>query len=192
MFANEFVLANGERYVMNRIDDDSVQQPEVPLPEDGRFVATPAANPLAERLSGVWLWRSAGAHDVFNRGGLSPMPLNEAGLAARAAYDPLNTPAMNCVSPNFPAMLYAPYLIREGNGRGTDIPGSAQKRLREEYTVSEDARYLHLNLTVEDSVYLTEPYHSTRVWERAAEDTKFEPFACDLEAARRSSRNAVR
>jgi hypothetical protein len=186
------------------------------------------------------------------------MPLNEAGLARRAAYDPLNTPAMNCVSPNFPAMLYAPYLIRisvsddevlfeheyyqvtrkisleqsgqanapatefghavgrlssdalvvesdgylehpaglasdwEGNGRGADVPGSTEKRLREEYTVSEDARYLHVNLTIEDSVYLSEPYHSTRVWERAEESVAFEPFACDLEVARRSSRNAVR
>jgi hypothetical protein len=259
MFANEFALENGARYVMNRIQDDTVvQQAGIPLPAEGRFVATEAAAPLAERLSGVWLWRPAGAHDVFNLGGTSPMPLNEAGLAGRAAYDPLNTPAMKCVAPNFPAMLYAPYLIRisvsddevvleheyyqvtrriglqqnassvapatefghavgrlgddafvvesdgylahpaglasdwEGNGRGADIPGSAQKRLREQYTVSEDARYLHLNLTIEDPVYLSEPYHSTRVWERAGEGVAFEPFACDLEVAQRSSKNAVR
>jgi len=259
MFANEFVLDSGERYVMNSLqDDDVVQQPGIPLPKEGRFVATRNAAPLSERLAGIWLWRPAGAHDVFNRGGSSPMPLNEAGLAGRAAYDPLNTPAMRCVSPNFPAMLYAPYLIRisvsgeevlfeheyyqvtrsisleqsalrnappeefgyawgtlgseafvvesagylphpaglasdwEGNGRGADIPGSAEKRLREEYTVSPDSRYLHLNLTVEDPVYLKEPFHSTRVWERAGEDVAFEPFACDPEIARRSSRNAVR
>ena len=67
----------------------------------------------------------------------------------------------------------------EGNGRGADIPASAEKRLREEYTVSEDARYLHLNLTVQDSVYLSKPYQSTRVWERADESVAFEPFACD-------------
>jgi hypothetical protein len=259
MFANEFLLENGERYVMNSLQDDSVvPQPGIPLPEEGRFVATGAAEPLSQRLSGVWLRRSAGAHDVFNRDGASPMPLNEAGLAGRAAYDPLNTPAMNCVPPNFPAMLYAPYLIRisvledevlfeheyykitrriplqqsiqanapatefgremgtfssdalvvesegylehpaglasdwDGNGRGADIPGSTEKRLREEYTVSRDARYLHLNLTVEDPAYLSEPYYSTRVWERAGEDVVFEPVACDPEIARRSSRNAVR
>jgi hypothetical protein len=113
MFANEFVLESGQRYVMaTRPDDSVVQRPGIPLPEAGRFVATPDAKALAERLAGVWLYRSAGAHDVFNRGGTSPMPLNAAGLAARAAYDPLNTPAMNCVAPNFPALLYAPYLIR--------------------------------------------------------------------------------
>jgi hypothetical protein len=202
------------------------------------------------------VYRSAGAHDVFNRGGASPMPLNAAGLAARAAYDPLNTPAMNCVAPNFPALLYAPYLIRisvaedavlfeheydgvrrsvtlrgvepaaatefghavgsfgadafvvesrgylphpaglasdwEGNGRGADIPGSTDKRLREEYTVSADARYLHLNLTIEDPAYLREPHRSTRVWERAGDSVAFEPVACDPEIARRSSSNAVR
>lgn len=258
MFANEFVLESGRRYVMaTRPDDSVVQRPGIPLPEAGRFVATADAKPLAERLAGVWLYRSAGAHDVFNRGGASPMPLNAAGLAARAAYDPLNTPAMNCVAPNFPALLYAPYLIRigvsesavlfeheyygvrrsvslaaqtavapptefghavgslgadafvvesrgylphpaglasdwEGNGRGADIPGSADKRLREEYTVSADGRYLHLNLTIEDPAYLREPHRSTRVWERAGENVAFEPVACDPDAARRSSGNAVR
>lgn len=259
MFANEFLLDNGERYVMATLPDDSVvQQPGIPLPEAGRFVATRDAAPFSERLSGIWGWRSAGAHDVFNRGGPSPMPLNAAGRAARAAYDPLNTPARNCVSPNLPALLYAPYLMRislseegvlfeheyyrvvrrigmrssaqanepatefghavgtlssdtlvveserflenpaglasdwEGNGRGADIPGSAQKRLREEYTVSADGRYLHLNLTVEDPVYLSEPYWSTRVWERAEENVVFEPFECDPEIAQRSSGNAVR
>ena len=80
----------------------------------------------------------------------------------------------------------------DGNGRGADIPGSTAKRLREEYTVSPDGRYLLLNLTVEHRVYLSEPYQSTRAWERAGEDVAFEPFACDLESARRSSGNAVR
>jgi len=259
MFANSFVLENGQRFVMNRVEDDSVvQQPGIPLPKEGRFVATDAAAPLSERISGVWRWRPAGAEDVLNRGGPSPMPLNAAGLAARAAYDPLNTPAMNCVAPNFPAILDAPYLVRitvadgevlfeheyyqvkrkidleqraqpsapaaefghaegtlsadafvvesegylaqpaglasdwDANGRGTDIPGSGQKRLREEYTVSEDARYMLVNLTVEDPVYLSEPYHATRAWERVAEGVAFEPFACDPEVARRSSKNAVR
>jgi len=65
----------------------------------------------------------------------------------------------------------------DGNGRGADIPGSTAKRLREEYTVSPDGRYLLLNLTVEHRVYLS---------------VAFEPFACDLESARRSSGNAVR
>lgn len=39
----------------------------------------------------------------------SPLPLNEAGLAARAAFDPRDTPAMNCVPPNLPAFLFLPY-----------------------------------------------------------------------------------
>lgn len=259
MFANEFILEDGERHVMNRIQDDSVvQQPGIPLPEEGRFAATTAEQPLPERIAGVWARRSAGAHDVFNRGGDSPMPLNEAGLAARAAYDPLNTPAKDCIAPNYPALLYAPYLLRisvsddavlfeheyyevtrsvslrrgalpdapaaefghaagtlrddalivesngylahpaglasdwDGNGRGKDIPASARKRLREEYTVSADTRYLHLNLTIEDPVYLSEPFHTTRVWERAGAEVAFQPIACDPEAARRSSSNAIR
>jgi len=38
------------------------------------------------------------------------LPLNEKGLAARAAFDPQNTPAMDCIPSNLPALLFIPYI----------------------------------------------------------------------------------
>ncbi len=69
-----------------------------------------------ERFQGRWLTYIVG--QIISD---SPMPLNDAGLAARAAFDPLNTPAMECVPPNLPAMLFLPYIyeitVAEGDVR---------------------------------------------------------------------------
>ena len=258
MFANEFLLESGERHVMYTLHDDSTpQDSETYLADEDRSSLNPSDAPLLQRISGVWMRRSAGPEDVFNRGGNSPMPLNRAGLTGRATYDPTNASAIDCKAPNFPALLYAPYLIRiqsfnkwliidheyyqvrrdisltadhesgrsstefgystgrvdagvlvietdnfedhpagrasdwDGNGRGADIPGSSSKRLREEYTVSANNQFLYLDLTVQDSLYLTEPYRAKRLWERAGAEVIFETDVCDLEISRRSTINAT-
>jgi len=258
MFANEFLLESGERHVMYQLHDDSTpQDSETYLADEDRSSLNSSDAPLLQRISGVWMRRSAGPEDVFNRGGNSPMPLNRAGLAGRATYDPTNASAIDCKAPNFPALLYAPYLIRiqgsderliidheyyqvrrdisltadhesgrsptefgystgrvdagvlvietdgfedhpaglasdwDGNGRGADIPGSSSKRLREEYTLSVNNQFLHLDLNVQDPLYLTEPYRAKRLWERAGAEVIFEADVCDLEISRRSTINAT-
>ena len=113
MFANEFVLDNGERHVMyrhNRGASASVAAVLVPNYEDP--TADPDRAPFVQRLSGIWARRAAGPEDVFNRDGRSLLPLNAAGLAARREYDPANASALNCRPPSFPSMLFSPYLIR--------------------------------------------------------------------------------
>ena len=258
MFANEFVFDNGERRVMyrhNRRSSAPVAAVQFPNYQDP--TAFPDRAPFAQRLSGIWERRAAGPDDLFNRDGRSLLPLNAAGLAARSEYEPANASAINCRPPNFPSMLFSPYLIQitatpddvvidyeyyqirrdidlsdqlnpdagdlefgyprgaleseallietdgfpdhpaglasdwDPNGRGTDIPGSSQKRLVEEYRVSADGRFLFLELTIEDPVYLAEPYHTRRLWERAGEGVAFETAECDVEISRRSTRNAV-
>lgn len=63
---------------------------------------------VLELLRGRWGRSSGGGSG--SRLGDSPLPLNRAGLDARAAYDARNTPAMECISPGLPSLLYAPYL----------------------------------------------------------------------------------
>jgi hypothetical protein len=41
----------------------------------------------------------------------TPMKLNEAGSAARAAFDVYDTPGMNCIAPNLPSIFYPPYMF---------------------------------------------------------------------------------
>ena len=73
----------------------------------------PPENSIADTREGVTgLDRFAGRWITYIEGQAvtdSPMPLNEAGLAARAAFDSRDTPAMNCVPPNLPAAFFLPY-----------------------------------------------------------------------------------
>ena len=186
--------------------------------------------------------------------GETPLPLNETGLEARAAYDPLNTPAKDCIAPNLPSIIYAPYVfeVRTGGpqpslfheyqgierplsftqavvspeefgrrtariegdalviesvgfaehpaglasdwdriGRGRNMPGSAQKRIVERYTVSDDGTMLVLEYTLEDPVYLSEPFAARVEWDRLSDDVPIYEFDCDADIATRSTLNAV-
>ncbi len=58
-----------------------------------------------DRFIGRWLSYIAG-----QRVADTPLPLNDAGIAARADFDPQNTPAMNCIPPNLPSILFVPYI----------------------------------------------------------------------------------
>lgn len=210
-----------------------------------------AGGAVLQRMSGRWGVRTPPGTQVIDE---SPLPLNEAGLAARAAYDPLNTPAMDCIAPNLPSIIYAPYVfeIRTGGpglilfyeyegierplsfteavaspedfgrrtarieadalviestgfsenpaglasdwdriGRGRNMPGSAQKRFVERYTASDDGTTLVLDYTLEDPVYLSEPFTARVEWDRLSDDAPIYDFDCDADIATRSTLNAV-
>ena len=210
-----------------------------------------AGGTVLQRMSGRWGVRTPPGTQVIDE---TPLPLNEAGLAARAAYDPLNTPAMDCIAPNLPSIIYAPYVfeIRTGGpglilfyeyegierplsfteavaspeefgrrtarieadalviesagfsenpaglasdwdriGRGRNMPGSAQKRFVERYAVSDDGTTLVLEYTLEDPVYLSEPFTARVEWDRLSDDAPIYDFDCDADIATRSTLNAV-
>lgn len=66
-----------------------------------------AASSGPERFEGVWGYE-ADPNPHINAD--SPFPLTQAGLDARAVFNPLDTPAMQCIPPNLPSILYVPYL----------------------------------------------------------------------------------
>jgi hypothetical protein len=70
-------------------------------------LATGALESGLERFEGVWGYE-ADPNPHINAE--SPYPLTQAGLDARATFDPLDTPAMQCIPPNLPSLLYLPYL----------------------------------------------------------------------------------
>ena len=80
-----------------------------------------AGGTILERLAGRW-----NRSNEIERDGDTPMPLTEAGWTARANYDARNTPAMNCIPPNVPSLLYVPYLLEIRNE-------SAQPVIHHEY-----------------------------------------------------------
>jgi len=73
--------------------------------------------------------------------------------------------------------------IRWGLAPGVD--SSSQKRVTERYTLSKDGLKITLSLTFEDPMYLTEPVTVTGSYKKIADDP-FEPYECDLEAAKRN------
>ncbi|MGH8208597.1 MAG: hypothetical protein ACREU6_03205, partial [Steroidobacteraceae bacterium] len=64
----------------------------------------------------------------------------------------------------------------------TEIPSSAQKKLTERYSVSEDGNTLTIAYTVSDPVYLTKPYSGTVKLDRVSAGTPME-YKCDPESA---------
>ncbi len=77
------------------------------------------------------------------------------------------------------------------NGRGRNNPGSGQKKVIESYTLRENDSILVLDYTVEDAVYLSEPYAARVEWQRLRDDAPIYDFECDLETATRSTLNAA-
>jgi len=60
-----------------------------------------------EDFAGIWAHDSdPNPHSI----GDSPLPLTSDVEAIRRSFDPLNSPARNCVPPNLPTILYLPYL----------------------------------------------------------------------------------
>ena len=70
------------------------------------------------------------------------------------------------------------------NGNGGDVPSSGQKKMTERYSVSGDGKTLRLEFTVEDPVYLTEPFSDDGEWRRIADDAPIVyDYACDSDSA---------
>jgi hypothetical protein len=68
-------------------------------------------------------------------------------------------------------------------GNGADVPSSAQKAVRERYSVSDDGSTLTVEYTIADLMYLTEPYTSRVELTRVPEGTQMYPYDCDVESA---------
>jgi len=75
------------------------------------------------------------------------------------------------------------------NGAGADVPSSAQKKLRERYSISDDGNVLTVQYTMEDPVYLTRAYSNSVDLKRVADDSPMYVYACDPENASRFSRD---
>lgn len=74
------------------------------------------------------------------------------------------------------------------NGGGADVPSSDQKTLTERYTTSADGRTLYYDYTLNDPLYLTEPYSHRISFQRVPADTPMYPYECDVESASAFSR----
>jgi len=74
-------------------------------------------------------------------------------------------------------------------GIGFGMPSSASKHLVERFALEADRQHLRYEVTVEDPVYLTEPYRQSALW---VFDPDLAPSGvpCDLDVARRYLREA--
>ena len=68
-----------------------------------------------DRFTGKWLTLGFGAPQ---RIASSPMPLTAAGRAAHEAFEPRDASAADCVAPNLPAILVAPYIYEISHTAG--------------------------------------------------------------------------
>ena len=75
-------------------------------------------------------------------------------------------------------------------GIGFGMPSSASKHLVERFALEPDRQHLRYDVTVEDPVYLTEPYRQTAQW---VFDPELRPSGvpCDLDVARQYLREAA-
>lgn len=92
-------------------------------------------------------------------------------------------------SRDYPASAWGLAIAVGTNGGGADVPSSEQKTLVERYSASEDGRTLVVEFTVDDPVYLSEPYSSRVELTRVADDAPMYDYVCEQESAERFSRD---
>jgi hypothetical protein len=95
----DFTMADGNLYSW---------RPDTLVPEGGlstESVASAAGG--LDKFQGVWGYEVDPNPHVNAE---SPLPLNQAGLDAREAFNPLDTSALRCIPPHLPTLLYVPYL----------------------------------------------------------------------------------
>lgn len=66
---------------------------------------------------------------------------------------------------------------------GADVPSSDQKRVTERYMSRNEGQTLRVEYTIEDPVYLSEPYVGWREFNRVSDDTPIHPYECSTESA---------
>ena len=64
-----------------------------------------------------------------------------------------------------------------------DVPSSNRKRVVERYSVSDDGGTLTIDYTLEDPVYLTEPYSGHALFVRVANDEPMYDYTCEVDSA---------
>ena len=79
---------------------------------------------------------------------------------------------------------YAPH----PEGLAFDLPTSARKHVVERFTLSDDRKHIEYEAVVEDPEYYAAPIRHTSEWNYRP-DQKPSGLPCDLEAARRFSRD---
>lgn len=94
---------NGETYNLIRPDWDR--------PAPGITLVRGASQSSGVRdFAGIWL-RMIRDGEMLNKSGDSPLPLNENGIAARAAYNPLDSQYKDCLPLDMPSLLTVPYPV---------------------------------------------------------------------------------
>ena len=70
---------------------------------------------------------------------------------------------------------------------GVDVPSSADKRITERFSVIDGGNTIILNFSIEDSLYLAEPYQKEIRLSRVRDDEPMFGFECELDSAERFS-----
>jgi len=132
-------------------------------------------------------------HEAYGR--IRTVPLNGAPRiteptgALGVASARIDGDALVIDSTGFPASAWGLAIAAHTNGGGADVPSSTQKRVTERYSASEDGQMLLVEYTMDDPVYLTEPYSGVIEFSRVADDEQMYPFECEVESAERFSRD---
>jgi hypothetical protein len=92
-------------------------------------------------------------------------------------------------SRGYPPSLWGLGAATQIMGAGADVPSSAEKTVVERFSVSEDGVTLIYEYTVDDPVYLSEPFSHRVEMARLPDDTVFYPYDCDVESASQFSRD---
>jgi len=92
-------------------------------------------------------------------------------------------------SSGYPESAWGLAIAGGTNGAGADVPSSEQKKVVERYSVSGNGATLTVEYTLEDRIYLTEPYASSISFARVADDESMHEYACELDSAARFSRD---
>ena len=69
------------------------------------------------------------------------------------------------------------------------MPSSVQNTVVERYSIGEDDTRLVVEVSLEDPVYMREPYSGRIEYSRVWEDTPWYDYVCEVESAERFSRD---
>lgn len=91
-------------------------------------------------------------------------------------------------SRDYPASAWGLGAATQIIGAGADMPSSERKTVVERFSVGEDGLALIYEYTVEDPVYLAEPFSHRVEMARLPDDAPVFPYDCDVESASQFSR----